>query len=74
VTRCYSTGVVSGNSHVGGLVGENWGGEVTHCYSMGAVTGNDAVGGLVGVNWASVTQCYSAGTFRRSSLGSLVSA
>jgi len=61
VTRCYSTGAVSGRSYVGGLVGENWG-TVTYCYSSAVVnsTGSD-VGGLVGQNAGDVIHCYSTG-------------
>ena len=62
VTQCYSTGVVSGSSHIGGLVGYN-GGDVTHCYSTCMVSGYVVGGGLVGFNkhGGNVTQCYSNG-------------
>jgi len=62
VTRCYSTGTVSGESYyVGGLVGRNDNGSVTYCYSAGAVRStNSYVGGLVGWNFkGQVTDCYS---------------
>ena len=75
VTACYSTGVVSGGSDVGGLVGCNsWRGTVTQCYSAAVVTGDGSIGGLVGENsWATVTQCYSTGTVSgKSNLGGLV--
>ncbi|MCX5644071.1 MAG: hypothetical protein NTZ17_05220 [Phycisphaerae bacterium] len=58
VTQCYSTGVLSGDHSVGGLVGANPG-NVTQCYSAGAVSGNSSVGGLVGHNYGAVTNCYS---------------
>ncbi len=59
VTQCYSTGVLSGDHSVGGLVGGNWG-TVTQCYSAGAVSGKwSSVGGLVGSNKGAVTNCYS---------------
>lgn len=48
ITSCYATGAVSG-SHVGGLVGENYG-SITACYATGSVTGTVDVGGLVGEN------------------------
>ncbi len=61
VTRCYSTGAVSGAEAVGGLVGEN-SGTVTRCYSTGMVSGTVwDVGGLVGGNGGTVNQCYSTG-------------
>ena len=67
VTRCYSTGTVSGggsiwNGGVGGLVGENVPNAlVSECYSTGAVSANEAVGGLVGSNGGTVSRCYSIG-------------
>jgi hypothetical protein len=62
VTRCYSTGVVSGTANsVGGLVGSN-AGNVTQCYSSCAVSGPSQVGGLVGWNGdGTVANCYSTG-------------
>jgi hypothetical protein len=52
--ECYSTGVVDGNSNVGGLVGyKDYGGVVTQCYSMGAVSGKSGANGLAGYcNWS----------------------
>jgi hypothetical protein len=61
ITNSYSTGTVSGDSSVGGLVGTNGyykpnapipsdQGIITSCYSTGTVTGNDWTGGLVGCN------------------------
>jgi hypothetical protein len=58
VTICYSTGAVTGQSSVGGLVGDNWG-AVTRCYSTGAIGGTISVGGLIGSNDGTVTDCYS---------------
>jgi len=51
----------TGNSHVGGLVGENWEGDVSNSYSTGNVTGNLGVGGLVGGNAGTVSNSYSSG-------------
>jgi hypothetical protein len=47
IIDCYSTGAVSGNEHVGGLVGVSYQ-TVIHCYSVGPVTGTADVGGLIG--------------------------
>ena len=47
VSDSYSTGSVTGNLHVGGLVGEN-NGIVSNSYFTGSVTGDNRVGGLVG--------------------------
>jgi len=62
ITNSYSTGMVSGDGSVGGLVGINLYGSVTQCYSSGSVNGNsDFVGGLVGRNEGTMTHCYSTG-------------
>jgi hypothetical protein len=64
VKSSYSTGNVTGDSFVGGLVGwVGWnGGTVSNSYSNGSVTGNWGVGGLVGWNYGgTVNNCYSTG-------------
>jgi hypothetical protein len=61
VTDCYSTGAVSGNSSVGGLVGCN-AMTISNCYNTGSVTGRSSVGGLVGYHYSGhITCCYSTG-------------
>jgi len=61
VTRCHSTGVVSGETSVGGLVGRNFG-DMTDCSSTAVVSGTSEVGGLVGFHdGRAVTRCYSTG-------------
>jgi len=72
VTHCYSTGAVSGDISVGGLVGAN-DGTITNSYATGSVAGDSSVGGLAGTNgylnqntwWAdhpgAISNCYSAG-------------
>lgn len=51
VSNCYSSGSMTGEWAVGGLVGANHGGTVSKCYSTSSVTGDrDEVGGLVGRN------------------------
>ncbi len=66
VDNCYSTGSVSGDDRVGGLVGSNQGpGKIYNSYSTGSVTGDWHVGGLVGHNYHSggtVDNCYSTGS------------
>jgi hypothetical protein len=65
VADCYSTGVVSGTSYVGGLVGNNYG-TLTQCYSTDAVSGTgqtgQIIGGLVGSNSGNIATSYSTGT------------
>jgi hypothetical protein len=56
----YSTGAATGETSVGGLVGESHG-SITASYSTAFVTGDWRVGGLVGSNsWAIITASYSA--------------
>ena len=72
IINCYTTGNVSGNDCVGGLVGvqyiSNMRGDITNCYSTGNVTAiNGGAGGLVGEQRCSdggrgnITNCYAAG-------------
>ena len=61
MSNSYSTGTVTGDSSVGGLVGRNYGGTVSNSYSTGTVTGDSYVGGLVGKNDGYVSDSYSMG-------------
>jgi len=71
ISNCYSTGTVTGNDDVGGLVGSN-GGLVTLSYSTSSVSGNGFVGGLVGSS-GFVTLSYSTGSVSgEHSVGGLV--
>ena len=60
------SGNVSGDWHVGGVVGYNNGGTVTGCIfsGSGSVSGDRCVGGIVGYNGtgATVSNCYNTGT------------
>jgi hypothetical protein len=62
LTRCYSTGSVSGGyGNVGGLAGGSSGAMITDCYSAGSVNGVYNVGGLAGGCFAgTITDCYSS--------------
>jgi hypothetical protein len=80
ITSCCSTGSISGDQDVGGLVGFNYGGSITMSYSTGTVTGNESVGGLVGESLGGgfvarciITASYSTGSVSGNSLvGGLV--
>jgi len=69
VCYCYSSGTVSGDKYVGGLMGLNtsdmvsvMSGLVNDCYSTATVSGDRKVGGLLGMNnGAIVLNCYSTG-------------
>jgi len=63
VSRCYSTGVVTGTvvgQVIGGLIGGN-SGTVTECYSTCLVSGNH-IGGLAGSNWGLLSNCAAFGS------------
>ena len=69
LTKCYSTGIVTGQGYVGGLDGDNSFGSIATSYSTCKVRGERAVGGLVGSNSGSdvavggiLINCYSTGT------------
>lgn len=58
ITDCYAMGNVTGNSRVGGLVGDNRQ-QITNSYATGAVSGTSDVGGLVGDdNGGTYASCY----------------
>ena len=64
--NCYTSGTVTGNNYVGGLVGHNWNGnyflQLNYCHSSCTVSGYSGVGGLTGGNEAaSINHCYSTG-------------
>jgi len=63
ITNCRSTGTVTGDEDIGGLVGHNnYDGSIATSYSTVAVTGDGDVGGLVGSNTGSIATSYSSGT------------
>lgn len=61
IRGCHSTCTVTGDTEVGGLVGEVIAGAVADCYASGPVTGRERIGGLVGSNWQTIDRCYAAG-------------
>ena len=75
ITGSYATGSVSGDSRVGGLVGDNSSsGAITASYATGSASGIDDVGGLVGENSGAITASYATGSASGSSnyVGGLV--
>jgi len=64
ISNCYSTGSVTGDTQVGGVVGQNTtdslvpAGKVSNCYSTGDVTSSSAFsGGVAGLNQGTVENC-----------------
>jgi hypothetical protein len=57
-----STGTVTGDDYVGGLVGLNEGGSVINSHSTSSVSGGSWVGGLVGWNDWIMSDSYSTGS------------
>lgn len=74
----FSSGAVSGNYQVGGLVGVNnkytdSGCTISNAYSSGAVTAADAVGGVAGSNYGLLNNVYASGRITASTrVGGLV--
>jgi len=74
VSRSYSSGNVTGNDDVGGLVGRA-DCILTDCRFAGTVTGYEYVGGLAGQNFNTVGKCRFTGNVTgNSSVGGLVGA
>ncbi|HZG59902.1 MAG TPA: GLUG motif-containing protein [Anoxybacillus sp.] len=64
IKNCYTTGNVSGQYGIGGLVGWHYSGLIENCFSHANATGKGRVGGLVGNGATSnslVNKCYSTG-------------
>jgi hypothetical protein len=73
IVCCYSIGIVSGTSYVGGLAGYKTGGSIINCYSMCPVSGTTYIGGLVGYNNFNISNSYSTGSvYGSSNSGGLV--
>jgi len=59
ISNCYvEGGSVSGNDHVGGLVGS--GGPISNCHATASISGSHNIGGLVGYTWDIISNCYTA--------------
>lgn len=72
ISNCSTSGRVTGDDYVGGLIGF-CNATITGCYSSCAVTGAVYVGGLVGSNSVSVNRSYSVGNVSGSThVGGLV--
>ena len=62
INNCYSTGIISGNGKVGGLVGASWDkNKISYCYSYVDVSGVSTIGGLIGLNKSLVSNCSATG-------------
>ncbi|MDZ7822379.1 MAG: GLUG motif-containing protein [Candidatus Marinimicrobia bacterium] len=76
LSNCYSSGSVTGESNIGGLIGYiNHNSRLSNCYSSGSVTGESNIGGLIGyINYSSLlSNCYSSGSVTgESNIGGLI--
>ncbi|HPE33776.1 MAG TPA: T9SS type A sorting domain-containing protein [Bacteroidales bacterium] len=62
IDMCFTSGSVTGNAFVGGLVGFNlMSATIQNCGSRAAITGGKYVGGLAGVNLETINNCYATG-------------
>ncbi len=75
ISKCFSLGIVSGTTDVGGLVGWNWeSAAISNSYSRSMVFASQWAGGLAGINNGTITKCYSSGNVagKDSTVGGLV--
>ena len=64
IEKCYNTGAISGNTSVGGIIGEN-AATITNCYNTGAITSTEnylQAGGITAINYGTVERCYNKGS------------
>ena len=60
--NCSFEGIVTGNTNVGGIVGENRAdGIVLTCYNKGTIVGTNEVGGICGMNRGILQNCENEG-------------
>ena len=73
ITKCYSTGTVTGNNYfIGGLTGRN-GGSIIYSYSNTTViNGVNYIGGLVGENGGTIIGSYATGQVQARSVSGYV--
>jgi hypothetical protein len=65
IIGCYSSAEVTGDYHIGGLVGYNDDyGRISECYATGSVVGYSCVGGLSGSHneYSRIEMCYATGS------------
>jgi len=63
ISDCSATGVVTGGSNLGGLLGLNFYNTINKCYASVAISGGSCLGGLVGWNGhGTISKCYANGT------------
>ncbi len=64
ISKCFSTGTVSGTYSVGGLMGSCvWFSSLENSYSLVSVSGSSSIGGLIGYTSSStISNSYSAGS------------
>jgi beta-lactam-binding protein with PASTA domain len=61
ISKCWTTGSVSGEVRTGGLVGYEYvAAIITNCYSQCSVTGTNRIGGFAGMQFTTIN-CYSTG-------------
>ena len=61
ISGCGSTGSVSGDYNIGGLVGESNNSTITGSFSTASAGGIQVIGGLAGYQNGTVTNCYARG-------------
>ena len=70
--NCQFTGVVTGDSEVGGIVGRNESeGTIDHSTARAIVTGKSSTGGIAGYNLGAITGCTAEGKDETQGIGTL---
>jgi len=68
----YNTGAISGTgSYIGGIVGNQYLGEITYCFNMGNVSGGENVGGLAGNLRGTINYAYNTGNVSGTNVGGM---
>ena len=65
ISDCVFKGILTGNSEIGGICGDNFNSEISSCYSYSIITGVSALGGICGYNYyTDITNSYSNGRIK----------
>ncbi len=71
----YNTGAISGTgSYIGGIIGNQYLGEITYCFNMGSVSGGEYAGGLIGNLRGTVNYAYNTGNVSGTNVGGMAGA
>ncbi len=68
IVTCQNHGNISGQSRIGGIVGDNYAGvnvaRIRFCLNTGEISGHSFIGGIAGINYSICSGCINRGTVR----------